>query len=417
VGNAASRLGVSLQKVRHVLFTHGHPDHLAPDFLLWRSWIRTLDTLHIWGPRHAITRFEHWVTDKAPVVFHVIEPGDHFVAATSRGKVGVRVLPASHAHGNGDVFADEAVLYDITATDGDRLLYASDTGPLSDSCLDSVRERNFDLVLIEETFGQHVLHKTGHLDLSTLPATLADLRRVGAITAASDVVAIHLSHHNPPADQLSLALAPHQARIVDDGTVIDTRTTQKSRTLIVGGARSGKSAFAESLASHSREVTYVATGGERPGDSEWLERVQAHQSRRPQHWRTLESSDLIGIITNCTSGLLLIDCVSLWLTHVLDAADAWNEDEGLRSLATTQAHHAIDELAAAVRTAGVELIIVSNEVGQGVVPETASGRLFRDLLGIANTKLADACSQAYFMVAGQVLPLAAVSHLIAKEHQ
>ena len=76
LSHVASLHGVSMRNVQHIFFTHGHPDHLAPDFLLWRSWISELSTLHIWGPPMAIARFEHWVIDDAPVSFHVVTPGD-----------------------------------------------------------------------------------------------------------------------------------------------------------------------------------------------------------------------------------------------------------------------------------------------------------------------------------------------------
>ncbi|MDP2014923.1 MAG: MBL fold metallo-hydrolase, partial [Actinomycetota bacterium] len=227
MANSASRLGLSLNKVHHILFTHGHPDHLAPEFLLWRSWIKDLKTLHIYGPPHAISRFEHWMDPQAPVVFHVVEADDEFTARTASGTVIVRVLAASHGHGSGDVFADEAVLYDLTAADGDRLLYATDTGPLSQRTVAAVRDRDFNLVLIEETFGRHSTHGTGHLDLSTLPRTLDDLRTAGAITDNTDVIAFHLSHHNPPLAELTQELAAFGARAVDDGSIINTRRVNR----------------------------------------------------------------------------------------------------------------------------------------------------------------------------------------------
>ena len=70
LANSASRFGLSLNHVRHVLFTHGHPDHLAPEFLLWRSWIDDLAPLHIYGPAHALARFDHWMDPAAPVELH-----------------------------------------------------------------------------------------------------------------------------------------------------------------------------------------------------------------------------------------------------------------------------------------------------------------------------------------------------------
>ncbi|MDO9484546.1 MAG: bifunctional adenosylcobinamide kinase/adenosylcobinamide-phosphate guanylyltransferase [Actinomycetota bacterium] len=415
LANSASRLGISLSKVHHILFTHGHPDHLAPEFLLWRSWIKDLRTLHIYGPPHAISRFEHWMDPEAPVVLHVVQPDDEFTARTASGHVKVRVLAASHGHGNGDLFADEAVLYDITSTDGDRLLYATDTAALSSTTVESVRDRNFNLVLIEETFGRHHSHGTGHLDLATLPITLADLRAVGAVTGSTDVVAFHLSHHNPPLAELTHELAGFGARPVDDGTVIDTRASAFGCTLVIGGARSGKSTFAESLASTRAQVTYLATGGERLNDPEWRARVLAHQSRRPTSWTTIESTDVVSAIRAHDHGTLLIDCMSLWLTHVLDKADAWESDPAEHQGKLDRVGAQIRELVQVISACPQELIIVTNEVGQGVVPPTYAGRLFRDLMGITNAQLAKVSSRAHFMVAGQVLPLASVAPLLTKD--
>jgi len=414
LGHAAGRNRISMKNIQHVFFTHGHPDHLAPDFLLWRSWIQDLKTLHIWGPPMAIARFEHWVIDDAPVVFHVIAPGDECIARTGAGNVIVQVLEAAHGHGNGDVFADEAVLFDVTSVDGDRLLYASDTGPLKNYTVSDIADRNFNVVLIEETFGNKTDHGTGHLDLVTLPKTLDALREVRAITAETDVIAFHLSHHNPPEQQLAQELSLHGVRIVDDGAVIDTRSSRTQRTLVIGGARSGKSTYAEQLAAHYDEVTYVATGGTREGDEEWQSRVALHQSRRPNTWTTLETTDLISAIRQ-GSHLLLIDCISMWLTYALDEADAWNQDPAVAATAVAKVEVKIDELVSAVRQSPTDLILVSNEVGQGVVPATASGRLYRDLLGITNAKLAQVCTESTFMVAGQALPLSFVSPLLGKE--
>jgi len=415
LASAAGRGALRLDGIHHILFTHGHPDHLAPDFLLWRSWIPGLRTLHIYGPPHAISRFEHWVDPQAPVVFHVVEAGDEFTARTTRGPILVRALPAAHGHGNGDLFADEALLYDITAIDGDRLLYATDTGPLQAATLEAVHGRDFSLVLIEETFGRHVTHGTGHLDLTTLPTTLDALREAGAVTPATDVVAFHLSHHNPPAAELAVELAQWGARIVDDGAVIDTRASDRTRILIVGGARSGKSRYAEALASTRAGVTYVATGGRRPDDAEWTARIQAHQARRPSSWTTIESTDLAAIIRTPTQDTLLVDCVSLWLTDALDDAGAWSPEGQTQEQALARVAARIDELVESVRDSPNDLILVTNEVGQGVVPATPSGRLFRDLLGVTNARLAAVSTEAQFMIAGRTLPLAAVTPLLSKD--
>ncbi|MSV51460.1 MAG: MBL fold metallo-hydrolase, partial [Actinobacteria bacterium] len=220
--NAASRAGIGLGRVEHVLITHGHPDHLAPEFLLWREWIAGLHLLHVHGPQAAIERCRHWVGPDSPVVFHAVHPGEIIEASTNAGAYSIRVLEAAHGHGNGDVLADEAVLYDVTGPDGASLFYATDTGPLSEAQMAAVAGRSFDVMLVDESFGFKDDHGTGHLDLTTLPTMLDGLRRHGAITSSTDVIAIHLSHHNPPERQLQAALHPLGVRIVDDLALLDT---------------------------------------------------------------------------------------------------------------------------------------------------------------------------------------------------
>ena len=405
-GAATGRQGVHLGAVEHVLITHGHPDHLAPEFLMWRSWITGLPPVHLWGPAHALERCTHWIAPGADVTCHVVGAGDDVALATRAGDYRLRVIPSAHGHGNGDAYAEEAVLFDLTAPDGDRLLYATDTGPLLEPSVLALRDRAFDLVLIEETFG-HRAKSAGHLNLATLASTLDQLRAAGAVTEATDVVAFHLGHHNPPAAQLAQELAALGARAVDDGTVLDLRRPRGHRELVIGGARSGKSHYAESVAARLGRVTYVATGGSRPEDPEWCARIATHRARRPEDWATVETTDIAPLLLASAPGqTLLVDCIGMWLTARLDAAGAW--DAATASVALEAVHEEIDALVDAVRAAPARLVLVTNEVGQGVVPATASGRLFRDLLGIVNTRLADACDETTVMVAGRALTTRAV---------
>lgn len=406
-GAAAGRQGVDLSRVAHVLITHGHPDHLAPEFLMWHSWIPGLPHLHLWGPAQALDRCAHWIAPGAEVTTHVVAPGDRAELPTPVGAYGLRVIPSAHGHGNGDAYADEAVLYDLTAPDGHRLLYATDTGPLREASLALLHERAFDLVLIEETFG-HRVESAGHLNLATLGSTLERLRDAGAVTGATDVVAFHLGHHNPPAAQLGRELAALGARAVDDGTVIDLRHPRRHRELVIGGARSGKSHYAESVAAGLGHVTYIATGGSRPDDPEWCARIEAHRARRPADWHTIETTELAPLLRGAApDDTLLVDCIGMWLTAQLDAAGAWDEAGAATAIAAVRTR--IDELVEAVRAAPARLVLVTNEVGQGVVPATASGRLFRDLLGIANARLAEACDETTVMVAGRALATRSVT--------
>lgn len=399
--------GITLGDVEHVLITHGHPDHLHPAFLLSRRWTSPDRVLHVWAPPLAVDMCRPWIGEGSAVELHPVVSGDALDLDTSAGGYRVDVLPARHAHGDGDVVAAEAVLYAITAPDGRRLLYATDTGPF-DPADAGVPDGRFDVVLLDETFGEKADHGTGHLDLVTLPTVLDALRRHGTVADDSIVVATHLSHHNPPTAVLRERLRPMGVRVVDDLDVIDTaRAGTGRRTLVLGGARSGKSHHAESLVGDRTDVVYVATGGERPDDVDWADRVRRHRDRRPAHWTTVESVDVATILNEAaTGGTVLVDCLALWLTAHLDAVDAWDRiDAGDSAGVHADVLARVDELAAAVSECRAELVLVSNEVGMGVVPATSSGRAFRDLLGITNLRIAEACDDTVLVVAGQLLPL------------
>lgn len=177
----------------------------------------------------------------------------------------------------------------------------------------------------------------------------------------------------------------------------------RSRTLILGGARSGKSAHAEKLLGTEPTVTYVATATRDPDDVEWQDRIDAHIRRRPSAWRTVEiaeSADLAAILTGAASEdpPLLVDDIATWLTGALDLTGGWEGD-----LTAVRDH--CDELVAAAEASRARLILVSAEVGLGVVPVTRSGRLFRDELGTLNARLARACDEAVLLVAGIPLRL------------
>ncbi|HEX4722735.1 MAG TPA: bifunctional adenosylcobinamide kinase/adenosylcobinamide-phosphate guanylyltransferase [Pseudonocardiaceae bacterium] len=169
------------------------------------------------------------------------------------------------------------------------------------------------------------------------------------------------------------------------------------RTLVLGGARSGKSAYAEALLPADAPVTYVATARRDPTDAEWEARIAAHVARRPPHWETVEPTDLAALVTDARAGqILLVDDLATWLTGVLDDVSAW--DGSAPALAATARH--VDELVASVQRCAVRLVLVSAEVGLGVVPETRSGRLFRDELGSLNARLAKVCDESVLLVAG-----------------
>ncbi len=310
----------------------------------------------------------------------------------------VRVLRAAH----GDSTIGDAVLFDVTGADGGRLLYATDTGPLPAETVSAVSGERFDLVLLEETFGDVVDHGTQHLDLTTFPHELRRLREVGAVDDHTTVAAVHLSHHNPP--DLAERLGSWGARLVPDGTVLATgddgrASTLPSRTLVIGGARSGKSRHAESLLAAAGRVTYVATARPQPDDDEWSDRVRTHQLRRPPHWTTAETGDVADVLATALRGdYVLVDCLTLWLTRVMDDAAAW---EGDLELVNKQIAGLVD----AWRNTAAQVVAVTNEVGQGVVPATRSGRLFRDVQGRLNASVARESDVAVMMVAGRPVRL------------
>ncbi|MYS45161.1 adenosylcobinamide kinase/adenosylcobinamide phosphate guanyltransferase [Streptomyces sp. SID5998] len=175
------------------------------------------------------------------------------------------------------------------------------------------------------------------------------------------------------------------------------------RTLVLGGARSGKSVEAERRLESFPGVLYVATGGTRGGDTEWAGRVAAHRERRPGSWRTAETCDLVPLLAE-DGPPLLVDCLSLWLTDAMDAVGAWDDavwaDGGERAL-----RERVAALTAAVRATSRTVVAVSNEVGSGIVPATASGRRYRDELGRLNAAFAAECEQVLLVVAGQALVL------------
>ena len=408
VPGAVARAGRSLREVHHILVTHAHTDHLDPALLLWLSWNPTAHVVHVWGPPAVVRACSDWVGPRTPVELHEITAGDDLRLDTPAGDWRVRVLEAAHDAGSfggsHDELAAEAVLFDVTNPDGDRLLYATDTGPLASSAIDAVHDAAFDIVLIEETFGDHVTHHTGHLDLATLPAALDRLREVGAIAAQTDVIAVHLSHHNPPEELLRARLGDLGVRLVDDGAVLGRST----RTLILGGARSGKSAEAERRARTFPDVVYVATAGERPGDNEWAERVALHRARRPASWRTVEGhGDCLEVIRSSSPRqTVLVDCLTLWLAGVLDdAAGGADWDAVPRSHMQAAADSAAKDLIEAIGSAQGTLLFVSNEVGMGIIAATASGRLFADLVGRLNQSVASACDETVLMVAGRTVEL------------
>jgi adenosylcobinamide kinase/adenosylcobinamide-phosphate guanylyltransferase len=172
------------------------------------------------------------------------------------------------------------------------------------------------------------------------------------------------------------------------------------RILVTGGVRSGKSRHAESLMAGRDRVTYVAAGAMATADdADWAARVAEHRARRPDHWTTVETLDLPGAIAG--GGPVLVDCLGTWLTATVDALDGWTAEP---TVWRPELDRRLDAVVAAVAAAD-DLVLVTNEVGLGVVPAHASGRLFRDLLGLVNQRVGAACDEVHLVVAGRVLTL------------
>ena len=170
--------------------------------------------------------------------------------------------------------------------------------------------------------------------------------------------------------------------------------------LVTGGVRSGKSGHAETLLADQPTTTYLAAGPSYD-DADWHARVARHRARRPATWSTLETSDLAVALADAT-GPVLVDCLGTWLDAIVSSAELWeapvDEVEEYVAARTTG-------LTAALRAANHPVVVVTNEVGLGVVPEHRSGRLFRDLLGTMNQRVAGISAEVHLVVAGRVLRL------------
>ncbi len=159
--------------------------------------------------------------------------------------------------------------------------------------------------------------------------------------------------------------------------------------LVFGGQRSGKSRFAEDLVLRSvRQPVYIATGGAR--DAEMAERIALHRKRRGPDWTTIEEPlDLAGAIDRAAGegAAVLVDCLTLWLSNLVEAGrDVDRETDGLLA--------ALDRTSAAV-------VLVSNEVGSGIIPDNALARRYADALGALNQRVAASVGRVVFMTAGQ----------------
>jgi adenosylcobinamide kinase / adenosylcobinamide-phosphate guanylyltransferase len=172
-------------------------------------------------------------------------------------------------------------------------------------------------------------------------------------------------------------------------------------TLVLGGVRSGKSRYALQLAAGAERVAFLATA-ERREDEEMQRKIERHQAERPEHWTTIEEPLNLAAAIESAKGceLLLIDCLTLFAGKLLEV---YGDDSASET-------RSIDALCAALTASPFPVVLVSNEVGSGVVPASEAGRRYRDLLGEINQRVAAIADHVVLMVAGLPLVLKGSLH-------
>ncbi len=221
--------------------------------------------------------------------------------------------------------------WDITGPDGGRLLLAAGPGQLPEP---PPGTRPYDIAL---------------LDLLAGPAELGRLRAAGLLHMRTTVAALYTDHRIRSEPEMARRCQLWAAAAASDGQLITgpvpaaVPSARPHRTLIIGGARSGKSTEAELRLAGEPVVTYLAagpwqswTGADGQPDQEWAARVAAHQARRPAWWRTVETLDVAGVL-RAETGAVLIDGIGTWLAGVMDEARLWRQDAGLDRRVLTRA--------------------------------------------------------------------------------
>jgi adenosylcobinamide kinase / adenosylcobinamide-phosphate guanylyltransferase len=307
--------------------------------------------------------------------------------------------------------------WDLTAPDGGRLLIAPEPGTAPEPPAGAAP---YDVAL---------------LDLLDSPAQLGALRARGLVHAGTKVAPLHADHRISSEAELSRRCGLWRVCVPQDGmaaaepqppsmatgqapapagrapapalaalTLAAPRAPALAhRTLVLGGARSGKSSEAELRLAAEPQVTYLAAGpwpDAAEPDPEWARRVGDHRARRPAWWRTVESTDVPGVLKEAR-GAVLVDGIGTWLAAVLAESGAWSDLPG----AEEKIAQRVTELVTAWRHSRARVVAVSDQVGDGVVPPTHSGRLFRDQLGSLNQRLAAESEETVLVVAGRVITL------------
>jgi adenosylcobinamide kinase/adenosylcobinamide-phosphate guanylyltransferase len=178
------------------------------------------------------------------------------------------------------------------------------------------------------------------------------------------------------------------------------------RALVLGGARSGKSAFAEQLLSDDPDVLYAATAPRYEGDHEWAERIARHRELRSASWQTVEvgdTPDRLAVVLRHAERTVLVDSLTLWLTAAMDSIGAWDDEVWQSGGPRRALDELVSDLVDAYANPAHSVVVVSDEVGLSVVPESTGTRRFRDELGRLNQSFAAAADDVTLVVAG--LPL------------
>ena len=289
--------------------------------------------------------------------------------------------------------------FDITGPDGSRLLLAAGPGHQPQPPAGAAP---YDLAL---------------LDLLTNPAQLGRLRQTGLVHARTTIVALYTDHRVTSAGELGRRCELWQVCQGEDEQLISSLVAPRERpdsrprrTLIIGGARSGKSTEAELRLAGEPRVTYVAAGPwqslaaqDGQPDTEWAARVARHRAQRPSWWATKETLDVAGQLGR-PGGVLLVDGIGTWLAGVMDSAGLWRgaDEAGLpRAEAAELVRTEIDHLVEAWRQTSALVVAVTDETGSGLVPAYPAGRVFRDELGWLNQRLAAESELVLHIVAGR----------------
>lgn len=352
--------------------------------------------------------------------------GDRWLAAGDRAQFdGVRVvaLPAGTATGEPD--PDRVVL--VLGSGPRAILWAAGGGPLPEVTVQALHGADLVAAVLNPGTAppgrspgrspDRAAGGIGDTDLGLgLAHQVARLRRVGALADSARLVAAGLPHDGPTPARLAALATAWDVTVLPDGTSLlpgPSGATPAShvptshgpalprRTVVLGAAGSGKSAVAETLLAALPDVIYLATGPQ-PDDADpgWAARVAAHRARRPAWWQTVESGELVELLTR-PGPPLLVDSLGTWLADAMTDAGCWDERSGWQD----RLQQRVDAVVAAWCQAARPVVAVAEEVGWGVVPATPSGGRFRDALGRLNRRICDRSERVLLVVAGRPVDL------------